>query len=253
MPRLWQCSVLLLGLAVSLFPVASAAAQQPGGIPGQGGARQPAPPPDVRAGDALHRAYDALTLLSVWTSANKVKLPDDLAPLVDPAKDFYRQAHQAYQQRNYTKSEGLAYASFAAAQGMINIMHALTPPAAGLPAPPEPPDTEATEPASPNGPPRTAAEAARQAFSEARQHIVEARQNTPVQGPARTFLNAAGKFYEQGRQAYQSKDYTKALDLASAADVWTTIGQHLRRAEGGPAPAQAGQPSPVPPAGQQRR
>jgi hypothetical protein len=241
-----QILLLLLGLALLILSPGALIAQQPSGAqPSQGGAR--VPPPDVRAVDALHRAYDALSLLSVWTNTNKAKLSDDLLKLIDPAKDFYRQAHQAYQQHNYTKSESLALAAFAGAQGLINVLHATTPPAAGLPAPPEPADTDTTEPAGANGQPRSASEAARQVFSSARQRIVDARRDTPAQGPARQFLNASSKIYEQGRQAYQNKDFTRAIDLASAAEAWTYVGQHLHQAEGTARPTEVGRPSPVPP------
>jgi hypothetical protein len=79
----------------------------------------------------------------------------------------------------------------------------------------------------------------------ARQRINDASKSGATQEPAKGFVDASRKVYEQSRTAYQQQNYSKAIELALAAEAWTHVGEYVRQAEnpGRPA-AQPGQSSP---------
>ncbi len=246
--------LILVGLAILGLVLASHMTAQPPASqapPRQQGQRPPAPPPlDVQAVQQLHQAYSGLELVSVWSSTGKGKLAQDQAALFEQAKDLYRKAHRAYTERNYGRSLQLALAAGAASQGLVSVLHADAPPIPNLPKPPEPP-APAQNPAPgttppPGGAPQPAAgpaEEARQVLDFARQRINDASKGGATQQPAKAFVEASRKVYDQSRNAYQQRNYTKAIELALAAEAWTHVGEHVRQAEnpGRPA-APSGQP-----------
>jgi hypothetical protein len=222
----------------------------------QGPRQQPPPPLDVQAVQELHQAYGTLELVTVWSGSGRSKLAQDQAALFEQAKELYRQAHRAYTERKYARSLQLALAAAAGSQGLVSVLHADAPPIPNLPKPPDPPapPPQAAAPgANPaqGGAARPAqgpAEEARQVLDFARQRINDATKGGAPPEPAKGFLDASRKVYEQSRTAYQQQNYPKAIELALAAEAWTHVGEHLRQANnpGQPAtqPRQAAPPRP---------
>jgi hypothetical protein len=93
--------------------------------------------PEVLVASDLRHAYDTLAVASVWLSSGQAHLAKDDEPLVDEAKEFYRQAHQAYEKKEYPRSAELALAAGAAARGTVLVLFANTKPMSNMPEPPE--------------------------------------------------------------------------------------------------------------------
>jgi len=192
----------------------------------------------------LRQAYDSLTMMSLWVGSKRAKLPDAESQLVDRIKDFYRSATQAYRDRNYVRATALAMATLEGSHGLMSVLHASTSPEAGVPAPPDLPTSSDQGESAPAGgqpgasrqggpPPMTRPEdAARELLRVTRERILAAEKADGNQDAVRPFLDAARQAYEDSRQAYKKRNYTSSLDLAAGAEVWTHIGEHLRRAGG---------------------
>jgi hypothetical protein len=116
------------------------------------------------------------------------------------------------------------------------------PPAAdGRDAPPPPrggrdaprPRGDAEPPPPPPGGPGRALEPAA-AATEAVQRAEDRLQASPaeVNGPGRIFLDAARQALDQAKQAQKDGDSFKAVELAGAAEAWSHVEEHLKRAEG---------------------
>jgi hypothetical protein len=250
----WVSRVVLIGLGLAagggLLPVPGArlaVAQGPssGGAAPPGSREQSPPlPPDQRAAYLLHQAHDTLTLASIWAGSKRAKLPEAEAQLVDRVREFYRTAHRAYRDKDYARATALAAATIDGSRGLMSALHANTAPEEGVPAPPDIPvladQGEEAPPAggrpaasrtggpAPFGRPQ---EAAREILRVARERILAAEKADAGQDAARPFLDASRQGYEDSRQAYKKGSYTKAFDLAVAAEAWTHIGEHLRRAQ----------------------
>lgn len=248
---------ILVGLTImGLALVSRMTAQQTPAPPARQTGQRPAPPPpDIQAMQQLHQTYNALELVSVWSGSSQGKLPQDQTALFEQAKELYRQAHRAYTDRNYPRSVQLALAAGAASQGLVSILHANAPPIPNLPKPPEPPtpppQTGAAAPGTipaPGGakqPPRGPADEARQILDFVRQRINDTTKGGAVPEPARAFLDASRKVYEQSRQAYQQHNYPKAIELALAAEAWTHVGDYVKQAANpGKTSTRPGQPAP---------
>jgi hypothetical protein len=244
----WFRRLLLVGLAIAVAEgLASPAAAQQAPAPREQAPRVPA---DVQAAGLLHQTYDNLTLVRVWMSSDRARLPEDQARLADQAEELYRTAHKAYKDGDYARATGLAVAAADAAHGLMSALHAVTKPVAGLPPPPDfplptgdrPPD--AATPAGRPAPARTPQDAAREVLRAAREGIVAAEKTLPDKGPARSFIDAARTVYEQGRQAYEKGNYRTAIDLGAAAEAWARVGDDLKRVERGERPGQARPPQP---------
>jgi hypothetical protein len=203
----------------------------------------------VQAAGLLHQAYDDLTVVRVWMSSDRARLPEDQARLADQAEELYRTAHKAYKDGDYARSTGLGMAAADAARGLMSALHAGTKPVAGLPPPPDIPVPAAdrtAEAAPPPGgrpaPARTPQEAARELLRAAREQIVAAEKTLPDKGPARSFIDASRTVYEQGRQAYEKGKYDTAIDLGAAAEAWARVGDGLKRVESGARPGPGAPP-----------
>ncbi len=269
----WQRSAVLaaLGMALAAGPCAWRAAAQ---APAAGGDRAATPleqpprlPPDQEAAGILHQAYDGLSLVRVWMSSNRAKLPEDDARLADQAEEFYRTAHRAYKARDYNRATMMGLAALTASQGLTSVLHATTPPPPGLPPPPEPPAPAAPSPGQDNFPPpprpnpnregdtqagtpgaaRTPQEMARDLLRAAYRGINDAAKAGPDNGAARAFLDASRGAYQQARKDYDAGDYGKALDRAAAAEAWSHIGDYLKRADNPNQPAPARREGAAPP------
>jgi len=169
-------------------------------------------------------------------------VPDDEAKLVTRAEDFYRNAHRAYKDRDYPRSTALALAALDASRGLLSVLHA-SPPAGGLPSPPDlpaatperaPPPERGTPGPAPrtDNPPSTPKDMARDLLRVARDRIIAAEKADSGRAAVKPFLAASRTVYERGRQAYERGDYTRALGLAAGAEAWSHIGEDLKRAEG---------------------
>jgi hypothetical protein len=279
--RKWLPRVLLVGVGILYAGGPYAAAQ----APDRGGERPPAPreqpprlAPDQEAAGILQQAYDSLSLVHVWMSSNRAKLPESDARLADQADDFYRSAHSAYKDRNFGRATFLALAAADASRGLISALHAHTQPPSNLPAPPEPPAPAAAPPgrqdfppqprdnasgergAPPQGErapapspaggaaaPRTPKEMAREVLRAAYRGLGDAEKAGPGKGPAAAFLDASRGAYEQGRKDYDAGNYVKALDLAAAAEAWSHVGEDLKRADSPNRPAPGRRETTAPP------
>jgi hypothetical protein len=188
----------------------------------------------------LHEVYDNLSLIRIWMSSDRTKLPEDQAKLVDLAEELYRSAHRSHKDRDFPHALASALAAADATRGLLDALHASTRPLPSLPAPPSVPGPEAgrsgerapSPSADRPAPPGTPKEMAREVLKTARERVVASDQAT-VQGPARSFVDASRAAYELGRQAYEAGDYYRAIDLGSAAEAWARVGDDLKRGEGG--------------------
>jgi hypothetical protein len=234
--------VLLIGIGLAIAaggPAPRGTAQESG----PGGAQAPQLAPKDEAALALHDAYNNLTLVSVWLSSKRAKLSEDESQLAGRADEFYRSAHQSYQGRDYARSTALALAAVDASRGLQSVLHASTPPVAGLPAPPELTALPAARPGPERAPGaglvvKKPQEAARELLNAVRGQILAAEKEKPAPA-AKPFLDASRKVYERALQAYKKGEYTTALDLAVGAEAWASIGNHLKQAGGGDRPPPA--------------
>lgn len=189
-----------------------------GGFSGTATAKPPEPKgpkgrgPKSKEKDHLQKAYDALTEVSVWMNADRARPPRDLPKLFDRAKDLYRDAVKASRDDDDRRAAELALASHDAARGLLHALRADAPAVAGLPAPPRPDDDQLNE-----------------LMRRTRDRLEDAGE-TAVRGPGREFLDAARRLHEQARKAGRD-DEARAIQLARAAEAWTHVGEHLRRAD----------------------
>jgi hypothetical protein len=254
--------LILTGLALSSAVLVSplAGQQRDQGSYGAREQRRPMMPLDLQANQQLHQTYDDLGMVNVWLSCNQAKPPLDLAPLLDQAMQYYRQARQAFDGRQYGRALELAVAADLATHGMLSTLHASTPAPEGLPAPPQVTGSEEQggqtgqhperrpEPnrgsEAPRGDqraqggaggqpeaPQSPMDAARQTLDFVHQRINEASRGESGREPAKAFLDASRKLYDESRQAYQKRDYDRAIELAMGAGAWTQVGEHLLRAQ----------------------
>jgi hypothetical protein len=161
--------------------------------------------------DNLEKAYNALTDVGVWTEGRGARLPRDLAPLIEQAKDLYRDAAKAARDDSSGRADELAAAAHDAARGLVHALRAEAPVAKGLPAPPTRDNYELSD-----------------LLRRTRDRLEDFADVAP-RGPGRAFFEAARRLYDQASRA--GRDDARAIQLARAAEAWTHVGEHLDNAD----------------------
>ena len=184
----------------------STAEAKPGGPKGRGD-KGP-----KKGKDHLQKAYDALSDVAVWTEGSRARPPRDLAPLIDRAKDLYRNAVKAAREDDLERADELGAAAHDAARGLIHALRADAPAAKGVPLPPSRNDYELDD-----------------LLSRTRDRLEDNADSAP-RGAGRAFFDAARRFYDQARRAGRD-DTVRATQLARAAEAWTHVGEHLTQAD----------------------
>jgi hypothetical protein len=162
--------------------------------------------------DNLEKAYNALTDVAAWTEGGGTRPPRDLAPLIDQAKDLYRDAAKAARDDSLWRADELAAAAHDAARGLVHALRADAPAAKGLPAPPLRDDYELAD-----------------LLRRTRDRLEDFGDLTP-RGPGRAFFDAARRLYDRASRAGRD-DTARAMQLARAAEAWTHVGEHLDNAD----------------------
>src|SRR5579875_3659465 len=165
-----------------------------------------------RGKNDLQKAYDALTDVAVWTEAGRARPPRDLAPLIDQAKDLYRDAVRAAREEELWRADELAKAAHDAARGLVHALRADAPSVRGMPTPPLRDNYDLDD-----------------LLRRTRDRLEDIAALRP-RGAGRAFLDAARRLYDQARQADREEAF-RALQLARAAEAWTHVGEHLMQAE----------------------
>jgi hypothetical protein len=181
--------------------------------------------------DDLRKAYDALTDVASWTETGRARPPRDLPPLIDQAKDLYREAVRAAREDEMWRAAELAKAAHDAARGLVHALRADAPALRGIPAPPNRDSYELDD-----------------LLRRTRDRLEDIGALSP-RGAGRTFLDAARRLYDQARQAGRD-DTIRATQLARAAEAWTHVGEHLMQADsqiGFRSPAERRRERPLPP------
>jgi hypothetical protein len=160
----------------------------------------------------LQKAYDALTDVAAWTETGRARPPRDLAPLIDQAKDLYRDAVRAAREDELSRANELATAAHDAARGLVHALRADAPAVKGIPTPPLRDPDELDD-----------------LLWRTRDRLEDIGALRP-RGAGRTFLDAARRLYDQARQAGRD-DTIRAIQLARAAEAWTHVGEHLTQAD----------------------
>ena len=179
----------------------------------------------------LQKAYDALTDVAGWTEPGRTRPPRDLAPLIDQAKELYRDAVRAAREDDLRRADELATAAHDAARGLVHALRADAPAFRGIPVPPMRDSSELED-----------------LFERTRDRLEDTGAAGP-RGAGRAFLDAARRLYDQARKADRD-DTARALQLARAAEAWTHVGEHLSRADSRrdePPPPERGRERPEPP------
>jgi hypothetical protein len=191
------------GPATGFTSVAEAKPKGPKGGPKEG---------PKKGKDHLQKAYDALTDVAVWTERGRARPPRDLAPLIDQAKDLYRDAVRAAREDELRRADELAAAAHDAARGLVHALRADTPEVRGIPVPPRQDDYGLND-----------------LLWRTRDRLEDTGALEP-RGAGRAFHDAARRFYDRARQAGRD-DTVRATQLARAAEAWTHVGEHLMQAE----------------------
>jgi phage shock protein A len=194
---------------------------------------KPKPPrgpkgPGEKVTKDLQHAYDRLREVSWILVADKVAAPPQSRELFDSAKELYRSAQQAFTAGDREGAGEMAKAAHDAARGLKHSLEAQQPPVAGLPAPP----------AQIGGPlDRFSADSslwieARDLLQRAYDRIQIATDTADAGSASRLFLEASRRAYTTARRAYSDGDYSRATDLARAAEAWSHVGEHILKASG---------------------
>lgn len=161
--------------------------------------------------DNLEKAYNALTDVGAWTEGRGVRPPRDLAPLIEQAKDLYRDAAKAARDDSLWRADELAAAAHDAARGLVHALRAEAPAVKGVPAPPAGDTYELDD-----------------LLRRTRDRLEDFADVAP-RGPGRAFFEAARRLYDQASRA--GRDDARAIQLARAAEAWTHVGEHLDNAD----------------------
>jgi hypothetical protein len=162
--------------------------------------------------DHLQKAYDALTDVAAWTEGGRARPPRDLEPLIDQAKDLYRDAVRAAREDELERADELAAAAHDAARGLVHALRADAPVARGVPAPPRRDNYELDD------------------LLRRTRDRLEDFADLASRGRGRAFFDAARRLYDQANRAGRD-DSMRAIQLARAAEAWTHVGEHLLQAE----------------------
>lgn len=162
--------------------------------------------------DHLQKAYEHLTDVIARTEGRRGRSPRDLEPLINQAKDLYRDAVRANREEGWERADELAAAAHDAARGLVHALRADAPSVRGIPAPPRRDDDELDD-----------------LLRRTRDRLDDAG-DRESRGPGRAFSDAARRLYEQAGKA-ERDDPERAIQLARAAEAWTHVSEHLNRAD----------------------
>lgn len=162
--------------------------------------------------DHLQKAYEALTDVSAWSESGRARTPRDLTPLIDQAKELYRDAVRAARDEEPRRAHELAAAAHDAARGLVHALRAEAPAVRGIPLPPLRDDYELDD-----------------LLRRTRDRLEDFAEAAP-RGAGRAFFDAARRLYDRARRAGRD-DTMRALQLSRAAEAWTHVGEHLSRAD----------------------
>lgn len=176
----------------------------------------------------LQHAYDRLREVSWLLVADKGAAPPQSRELFDSAKELYRSAQQTFTSGDRESAGEMAKAAHDAARGLKHSLEAQQLPVAGLPAPPAQfggqfdrfsvDDSLWSE--------------ARDLLQRAYDRIQIATEAADAGGTSRMFLEASRRAYTSARRAYSDGDFSRATDLARAAEAWSHVGEHILKASG---------------------
>jgi hypothetical protein len=152
--------------------------------------------------DHLQKTYEALIDVA------NARPPRELAPLVEQAKELYREAVRAERSDEPRRSDELGAAAHDAARGLVHALRADAPAVKGVPLPPPRNEYELDD------------------LLERTRDRLEDFRDLATQGAGRAFYDAARRLYDQARRAGR-EDSARALQLARAAEAWTHVGEHL--------------------------
>jgi hypothetical protein len=162
--------------------------------------------------DHLQKTYEDLTDVIARTEGRRSRPPRELEPLINQAKDLYRDAVRAVREEEPERAEELAAAAHDAARGLVHAVRADTASVRDIPAPPRRDEDELDD-----------------VLRRIGERLKDRTEETP-RGPGRAFSDAARRFYDQARKA-EKDDPERAFQLARAAEAWTHVGEHLSRAD----------------------
>jgi serine/threonine protein kinase len=191
----------------------------------------------VLSEDGATRLDDALLQeVAGRMAAGKDRLPPGTEKLYQRAQELYRAAAKSYAAGERERADELATAADDAARGLNHVLRGSLSRESDLP-PPEfdrlPPPDGARRPGPrppPPGPPPDGAERWRTAFHELERvgdRLKVAGNETEV---GAEFVEAARAAYARARKAYADGEYRRAAEMAHGADIWTHVGEHVRRA-----------------------
>lgn len=162
--------------------------------------------------DHLQKAYDALSDVTAWTEGSRARTPRDLVPLIERAKELYRNAVKAEREEERWRADELGAAAHDAARGLVHALRADAPAAKGLPVPPLRNDYELDD-----------------LLRRTRERLEDFADFAP-RASGREFFDAARRLYDQASRASRD-DTARATQLARAAEAWTHVGEHLTQAD----------------------
>jgi hypothetical protein len=197
----------------------------------------------------------------MWMKSGNVRLEQDEAGLLEQAKDLYRHAYQAYKEGRDRRAAELAMAANDAARGLLYVLSAESPKVEGIPTPPSMmeqgssssgganlpqtpdrnrplPSGRGTTPQPPGATPLPqaggleAGQGAAMGVREIHDRIGDIPADT-TQGPGKQFLDASRHALDRAQRFADDRHYRRAFHMALAAEAWSRVPEHLRRAETG--------------------
>ncbi len=232
---------LAVGALALMLPLAYFFGRMAFGPPGSRWEREPAPnnpaayPPFAEKAAAPDDAL--LQEVARRMARGKERLPPGTDVLFSRAQELHRAALRSHRLAEGGRADELATAADDAARGLNHYVRALLTAEEDLPPPDfggPPPPPRGFRPKGPPpprpGPPPGGDEPWRAAYHEL-QHAKERLDDVVEEtGAAKAFLDAARAAYGEARKAYSNGEYRRAAELAHGADIWTHVGEHLRRA-----------------------
>lgn len=163
-----------------------------------------------RAARHLTEAYRAFSEIDTMTSRDRESSSSALRPLLRKGHDLYRQAHRAFEAKQYFEAAELGLAANDAARGLRHVMRARKASDVDLPKPP--------------------------VFEEPRGKDELRRTEDRIEGVRRDadnedpFLWEAREVLKQARAADRDGQPVEAAELARGAEAWTHVAEHVARA-----------------------
>jgi hypothetical protein len=225
MSRLLRGIPALAAILATAVLIGGADAQPRGPKGGKGGPKAGPKEGPKKGKDDLRKAYDNLAEVSMLVGP-RGRAGRETGDLLEQARDLYRRAVKADREDEPRRADELAAAAHDAARGLKHFMLADAG-AAGLPPPPSGERDDLAD-----------------LLQRVRYRLEDAEDGGP--GAGRAFLEAARRAAAAAGRAGRDEDY-RAGELARAAEAWSHVGEHLRRAE------ETGRDEPPPPPDRRER